>query len=112
MKSIQYREFADLTPNEQAGAIEVCLQEYLLIASREPRYFDLWDAPLSDRISKAIALAYEYEDEESINEYIMDECGDELRELAKLQAEEYLYESDDQLETVVSYIELRKGMGK
>ena len=87
------RTFQDLSEEEQGKAREKALEELLqLVAEGVIRFDDTLNGDdLQSRIDAAWAKANDMQTPWFIGSYIMDTCGDDLRSMARADAEDALY---------------------
>lgn len=107
MKTINYREYNDLFDSEKESALNIFLQQGLQMASEYP-YLYQYDEKLHKKILKAHKKAEKNQTPWFAHEYIMEDCADELREIALDEAQDVLYEPCDQSFTIISYYDLEK----
>ena len=107
MKTIEYREYNDLSDSEKESAVNHFLTEALTIAYEWPGYYQ-YDQDLYKKLLKAGKKADNNATPWFTGEFIMEECGDELHILALNEAQDALYEPCDQIFTIISYYDLEK----
>ena len=107
MKKIEYREYNDLSDSEKESAVNHFLLRVLETATEYPSYYQ-FDSDLHKKILKAHKKADKAQTSWFAHEFIMEDCGEELRELALDDAEQALYELCGQSFEIVTEYELEK----
>ena len=107
MKTIEYREYNDLSDSEKESAVSHFLLQVLSMACEYPSLYQ-YNEKLHKKILKAHKKADKNQTPWFTHEFIMEDCGDELREIALDEAQDSLYEPCDQSFTIISYYDLEK----
>lgn len=107
MKTIEYREYNDLSDSEKESAVNHFFLRALQTAVEFANYYE-FDPDLYEKIRKAHKKANKSQTPWFVHEFISEDCGNELRELALDDAEQALYEPCDQSFDIVTVYELEK----
>ena len=91
MKSIEYREYNELSDSEKEAALNHFLLDELTTVCEMPEWYE-YDEDLYKKIIEAGDKAEKNQTPWFTHEFIMEDCGDELRAIALTNAESALYE--------------------